>query len=114
MDATRYTLEAQRGRWAVAGMFLVNGFVVGSWAPQIPGLLLRLGIGEFTLGLLILGFGAGALMAMPIAGFMIGRAGSRAVVRPLAVACCFGLLLVVLAPDNLKQADLRIGVPPKK
>jgi hypothetical protein len=27
--------SAQRGRYAVAAMFLVNGFLMGSWAPQI-------------------------------------------------------------------------------
>ena len=44
-DATR----ALRGRRAVAAMFLVNGFLIGSWAPQIPVTLARLEITEFTL-----------------------------------------------------------------
>ena len=53
-------ISAPRGRWAVAAMFLVNGFLTGSWAPQIPVFLSRLEISEFTLGLLILVFGLGA------------------------------------------------------
>ena len=71
-DATR----ALRGRRAVAAMFLVNGFLIGSWAPQIPVTLARLEITEFTLGLLILTFGIGALVAMPTCGYLIGRFGS--------------------------------------
>jgi hypothetical protein len=55
---------AVRGRWAVAAMFLANGFLFGSWAPQIPLLLPRHDITEFTLGLLIFGLGVGAVVAM--------------------------------------------------
>ena len=61
MDATNTVATAVRGRWAVAAMFFVNGFLTGSWAPQIPVFLTRLDISEFTLGLLILLFGAGAV-----------------------------------------------------
>ena len=42
MDATNTAQTAIRGRWAVAAIFLVNGFVVGSWAPQIPAFSTRL------------------------------------------------------------------------
>ncbi|HEV7416752.1 MAG TPA: MFS transporter [Tianweitania sediminis] len=80
-------------------MFLANGFIVGSWAPQIPLLLTRLEIGEATLGLLILGFGLGALVAMPSCGVLIPRLGSRRVLRWFALACCFGLPLVVIMPN---------------
>lgn len=89
---------ARRGRWAVAAMFLANGFVTGSWAPQIPLLLTRLDIGETTLGLLILVFGLGALVAMPASGMLMARFGSRPVLRALSVACSFGLAVVALAP----------------
>jgi MFS family permease len=92
------TMRATRGRWAVAAVFLVNGFLIGSWAPQIPVTRDRLEISEFTLGLLILGFGLGALMAMPTCGYLIGRIGSRATVRIFGLASTFGLLAVALAP----------------
>jgi len=88
---------ARRGRWAVAAMFFANGFLTGSWAPQIPVFLTRLQISEFTLGLLILVFGVGALVAMPWCGWLIHKHGSRAVLRVFAVACSFALLAVVLA-----------------
>ena len=83
MDATNAAAHAIRGRWAVAAVFFVNGFVTGSWAPQIPVFLTRLDISEFTLGLLILLFGAGAVSAMIWAGHLIARHGSQTVVSAL-------------------------------
>lgn len=80
-------------------MFFANGYIVGSWAPQIPLLLTRLGISEGTVGLLILGFGLGALIAMPLCGFLSHRYGSRVVLSGIAIACAFGLPLVLLAPN---------------
>ncbi|MDZ4135271.1 MAG: MFS transporter [Paracoccaceae bacterium] len=91
--------SAQRGRWAVAAMFLVNGFIMGSWAPQIPLLLPRHGITESTLGLLILVLGAGAVAAMAFCGALIARIGSRRALALFAPASAVTLLLVVLAPS---------------
>ncbi|MEP9387346.1 MFS transporter [Mesorhizobium sp. KR9-304] len=98
MDADNPLAVALRGRWAVAAIFFVNGFVTGSWAPQIPVFLTRLDITESTLGLLILLFGAGAVSAMVWAGHLIPKHGSKRVTTLFAISCCFGLLLVALAP----------------
>ena len=104
MSTASTLVPPTRARWAVAALFAVNGFIVGSWAPQIPLFLSRLGITEFTLGLLILGFGVGALIAMPIAGYVIGRNGSRTTLVGFTFACAFGLLLVVASPNVLTAA----------
>jgi fucose permease len=89
----------QRHRWAIAGLFFMNGFLSGSWAPQIPVFLTRLGITEFTLGLLILLFGFGAVTAMPWSGYLMSRHGSQKVVRGFGIVAAFGLLGVALAPN---------------
>ncbi|ESX68821.1 MFS transporter [Mesorhizobium sp. M0027] len=99
MDAQKITQIAIRGRWAVAGIFLANGFLTGSWAPQIPVFLTRLDISKFTLGLLILLFGAGAVTAMTWCGHLISKHGSRTVLRWFGLAGSFGLLMVALAPN---------------
>ena len=91
--------EARRGRWAVAVMFAANGFVMGAWAPQIPLLLPRHDINEFTLGLLILVLGIGAVGAMLFAGRLIGRFGSVAVLRGFALSASLALPLVVFSPS---------------
>lgn len=99
MDATNAIQAAVRGRWAIAAMFFINGFILGSWAPQIPEFAARLAISEFTLGLLILSFGLGAVVAMVTAGHVIARYGSRHALRLFASMAVFGLLIVALAPD---------------
>jgi MFS family permease len=93
------TTRAARGRWAVAAMFLVNGFIIGSWAPQIPLMLPRHSITEFTLGLLILAFGLGAVTAMVWTGRLINHYGSRTVTRTFAIIASFGLAAIVLSPS---------------
>ncbi|CCV11028.1 MFS transporter [Mesorhizobium sp. STM 4661] len=99
MHAQNVMQTAIRGRWAVAAIFLANGFLTGSWAPQIPVFLTRLDISKFTLGLLILLFGAGAVVAMTWCGHLISRHGSRTVLRWFGLCGSFGLLAVALAPN---------------
>jgi predicted MFS family arabinose efflux permease len=74
-----------RERAGVALMFLMNGFLVGAWAPKIPEFASRLSLSESTLGLMILVFGAGSIALMPIAGLQIARHGSARVTRITAI-----------------------------
>lgn len=76
----------------------MNGFIMGSWAPQIPPVMSGLGIDEFAMGLLILLFDLGAIIAMSWCGYLIARHGATAVLRVFAVAGTISLLLIVLAP----------------
>jgi predicted MFS family arabinose efflux permease len=91
--------EAARARWAVAAMFLANGFVMGAWAPQIPLLLPRHQITESTLGLLILVLGLGAVSAMLFSGRLIARFGARRVLSLFSLALIPVLPAVVYAPN---------------
>lgn len=92
-------IAARRGRWAVAMMFLANGFVMGAWAPQIPLLLPRHDITKSVLGLLILVLGLGAVTAMLFAGRLIARHGTRTVLRAFSLSIVPVLPAVVYAPD---------------
>ena len=89
----------RRGRWAVAALFFVNGFITGAWAPQIPLLLPRHNITEVTLGLLILLIGLGAVAAMMFAGKLIAAYGSRRMALLFGCLVAPMLPLVVLAPN---------------
>ena len=89
--------QAKRARWALAAMFMANGFVMGAWAPQIPLLMPRHGITETVLGLMILTLGLGAVMAMLFAGRLISRYGARRVLQGFALALAPVLPLVVFA-----------------
>ena len=88
-----------KSRLAVSLLFLMNGFVTGSWAPKIPEFKDRLGISESVLGLLILAFGLGSLILMPIAGGFIARMGSQKVVKVTAILLSPMLLLLTLLPN---------------
>jgi MFS family permease len=79
-------------------MFLANGFLFGSWAPQIPLLLPRHAITEAVLGLLILGLGVGAVAAMSFSGVLIARLGSARALRLFALLAAGTLPLVVFSP----------------
>ena len=92
-------LAVQRGRWAMAAMFFVNGFVMGAWAPQIPLFLPRHAITEGTLGLMILLIGVGAVGAMLFSGKLIAAYGSRRMVLSFGFCITPALPLMVLAPD---------------
>ena len=99
MDASQSLSAIRRGRWSVAGVFFANGFLVGSWVPEIPLLLARFHLSSFTLGLLLLLFGAGAISSMVWCGSLLGRFGSKRVAAGFAAYAVFGLLFIVLAPE---------------
>ena len=91
--------QAARARWAVAAMFLANGFVMGAWAPQIPLLMPRHNVTESVLGLLILVLGLGAVTAMLFAGKLIARFGGRVVLSVFSLALIPVLPMVVFSPN---------------
>lgn len=93
------TRSVEAGRWAVAALFFVNGFIMGAWAPQIPLLMPRHGIREGVLGLLIVLVGIGAVGAMLFAGKLINRYGSSRMATVMGLAATPMLPLVVLAPN---------------
>ena len=91
-------------RIAVSVLFLVNGFLVGSWAPKIPLLMGRLEISESVMGLLILAFGLGSIVMMPIMGALTARNGSAPVLRVAALAVLPMFLAITLAPGLIATA----------
>ncbi|CAD7047711.1 MFS transporter [Pseudorhizobium endolithicum] len=104
MDVSREGAAARssyvtRERLAVALLFLMNGFMVGAWAPKIPEFASRLSLSEGGLGLMILIFGLGSLVMMPIAGSQIARLGSSTVSRIAAVLATPTLFLLTLVGD---------------
>lgn len=105
MDVSRQDLGRVRRsyftaeRAGIALLFLMNGFLMGAWAPKIPEFAGRLGLSESALGLMILVFGLGSLMMMPVAGSQIARFGSSKVSKIAAILVTPTLLLLTLVPD---------------
>ena len=86
-----------KDRIGVSLLFLMNGFMIGSWAPKIPEFAARLSLTEGQLGLMILTFGIGSLVMMPLGGAQIVRYGSMRVSKALAICLVPTLLFVSLA-----------------
>ena len=86
-------------RGAVTVIFLLNGLLLGSWAARIPAVKERLDLGEAALGLALGLVALGALVAMPVSGWLSARGGSRRTTRAAFVLCCVALPLPALAPS---------------
>ena len=84
-------------RLAVSGLFLLNGTFAGAWAPKIPEFASRLDLSESGLGLMIMCFGIGSLVLMPIAGILIAHFGSTRTVKGAAVLFLSTMLLLSVA-----------------
>jgi predicted MFS family arabinose efflux permease len=93
-------------RWALAGVFFVNGAGVGTLLPHIPYLQDRLEISKSVIGLCLLAMTLGAVIAMPLTGQLLQRRPSRDVLRVAVVAYPLSLAFPLLAPSPLALAPL--------
>lgn len=91
-------MKFPKERMAVSMLFLINGFILGSWAPRIPGFAEKHALSEAQLGLMILVFGIGSVVFMPIAGAQIARFGSNRVSLISAALFLPTLFLLSAAP----------------
>ena len=89
--------QLRQAKKATQIIFLVCGLSLSSWAPMVPIAKDRLFLNEAELGVLLLLLGAGALLMMPLTGFLISKLGSRKVilVAALVVALVLPLLLII-------------------
>ncbi len=62
---------------AVAVVFLLNGFAYASWLSRIPTIRDRLELSASGVGLLLLCLSLGTLVALPVSGAVVERAGAR-------------------------------------
>jgi MFS family permease len=109
-SSTLAALErAKVAQRAVAAYFLANGVVMGAWVPHVPDRARELHLDPGALGWTLLASGLGAVMAMPLAGRMTARLGSRAVCRVAGIAFPIMLSAVILAPSALLMTLALLG-----
>jgi MFS family permease len=89
---------------ATYAAFVNLGFCFASWASRIPQVKQLLGLDASQLGLVLLATAAGSVIALPLAGPVVTRFGSRVTVSRMAVLAGAGLLAVA--------SGCRIGVAP--
>lgn len=103
MDHTHSTMlvpsSLALSRWAVSTCFFINGTVLASWVPHIPAVKARHAISDGQLGLVLLAMAVGSVFALPIAGCLITRFGSRCMTIVAALGFCLILPLLILSPS---------------
>jgi MFS family permease len=88
-----------RARLGAVSTFALAGALCAVWTVRMPALQQKLSLDTAQLGLEVLGWGVGALLSMTFAGRIIGRFGSRAVLRIALPGTALCIALVGLAPD---------------
>jgi MFS family permease len=83
----------------VTTIFFVNGVVLASWVPHIPEVKRELGLVDRELGIALLGMAVGAVIAMPVSGWLSGRIGTRPIIAATVVGAAVVLPLPLYAPS---------------
>jgi MFS family permease len=99
-------------RSAVTAVFFLNGFLFGSLVARMPAIRDHAGLTNGELGLALACIAAGAVIAMPVAGALAARHGSRGVTRGALALACAAILPPVLATSlpALAAAFLVLGL----
>lgn len=85
-------------------IFLVSGIGMASWAPMVPYVKARLGLDDAALGLVLLAFGGGSMLSMPLVGVLTHRYGNRRVISVAGLLLCVAIPVLAIVPDVLTLA----------
>ncbi|WP_118987047.1 MFS transporter [Photorhabdus sp. CRCIA-P01] len=89
---------------ATRAAFFIAGFSLASWAPLIPLAKERLQLDNGAMGLLMLAFGIGSFIMMPIAGMLAARFGCRQI-----FTLCALVVLVMLPGLSVLPTPLTLA-----
>lgn len=109
------------GHLGCALFFFMQGLCASTWASRIPALRAHLQLNDTTLGWVLLGAPLASMCAMPLAGLLVARFGSRTVLRASALyqalavcaigwACCVPMLLGALVAYGIANTLVQIAV----
>ena len=96
-------------RIAIALVFLGDGLLLGSWAARIPAVQRHADLTNARLGLALFAASVGALVAMPLAGWLCGRTGSRGVAVVGLLGGAASLLFASLAGNLAELSGALFG-----
>lgn len=80
-------------------IFLTSGIGMASWAPMVPYAKARLGLDDADLGLVLLAFGGGSMVSMPLVGWLAHRYGNRKVISVAGLMLCVAIPLLAIVPN---------------
>lgn len=81
MSIPHFYRAALRFWYPTAIAFFINGVAFGGWAALVPRAIARLNADESTFGLMLLGMGIGAVVAMAFSGRLIAKFGAGPLIR---------------------------------
>ena len=100
MSATAFPVPHSRSalartRWATRLQFMALGVVVGTWGTHIPSVKVRYALSEATLSLVLLAVAVGTVLALFIAGRVVGWLGARktSALAALSMSLLLGVVL---------------------
>lgn len=88
-----------RTRIGVSLAFAINGFVYANWTSRLPRLQTLYDIDNGETGFVLTSLALGALVAMPLAGFLIVRSGSRRLSVVSTLAFTLSVPLMAYMPN---------------
>jgi len=95
-----------QSRNAVGCAFALNGAIFATMVTRFPDVRRALGLSNGELGLLLLAASGGALLALPAAGWFIGRYGAGAVVRAGGLLTACGVIAAALGATGFALVPL--------
>jgi MFS family permease len=86
-----------RWRWTVTGAFGLGGITISAWGPRLPAIKAALGVGTATIGLLLAGVTAGAILGLVVSTPLQRWLGSRQAVAGAALLIAAAMAVMGLA-----------------
>ncbi len=86
--------------WAVVFRFLLHGLIVSTWVSRIPALQASLKLSNAGLGGCLLGTAVGSVAAIPVAGWLVAKYGSKRVTTWSTAGFCLALVGPSLATGS--------------
>lgn len=85
--------------WGTVVLFLVHGFVVGTWVSRIPAVQTTLHLPNGILGLTLLSSALGAVLTLPVTGSLVSRHGSKKITTISSILFCLSIIPLAVAPN---------------
>jgi len=95
---------ARNNRIAVSVFFFISGITFASWACRIPDFKAQLQLSDAGLGSVLFAIPVGLMASLPLAGYLVGKFGSRHIVLLSALLYPFTLLLLSFITSTLQLA----------
>src|SRR5215203_6691143 len=81
-------------RLAVGCLFFLQGLCFASWASRIPTIQQNLNLSDTALGIILFALPVGSMIALPFAGWLVTRFGSKRIVTNAILIYSLLLLLI--------------------